>query len=611
MGSGRYIRRCYAQAAARRREDNDAGQQQGGADAPDGAGPRKLGLSPADSRTEDLRGNSELVEWSPKALAPARNDINQPVEKTNHVPISRADNDQLQTSAPSGIAPRVRSQDSGVPIAPEDSTPSAAEACKPTSVEREPMWEHQDFEGLQESMSSDAVEEGSMSNDHSSDLVEELDRTTPNELVSYRHVEHFRESAEWGERVQADPVARSTPKPIHIMGLDTRGKYIAQSLVTSGTPVTLLMHRPLLIQDWHDNGETIRLLREGKVHATSGFRIESSASREDYSQEDPDKPVFKRFGKTLEHTAEPPDTIIDTLIVASHAAFTIPSLSRIAHRLRPSSSICFCGDGLGIIEKVNYAVFPDPDERPTYLMANLSHKLEKGRDFFDVVETETGTMFITKLPQISAKTSQEREFKIQRHNFSWSPNAKYLMGALLHAPELNTLALGHKSFHRRQLMRIAMHALIDPVSVAFEVKSEELLYNYKISQYMKMLLKEISLVIRSLPEVQSLPNIDREFSVEKLEVRANHILRGLGDTYTDFCLEVKAGRHKTGLEFYTGYLLNRAWRLGIECPVMRALELQVEGKQQYYSRLARDYIPFDQTAKRNRPPIVEDDDGKV
>lgn len=601
------------------REETDASQKEGGVDVSEENGLTKPGLSPADSRTEDLRGNSELVEWLPKALAPSKpeqNDAKRSMEKekpstTKYVSISGAGNDKLQSISPSGTAPKVRSQGPGLPTTPKDNTQAAAEAHKQNLTERETEWLHQDMEDLPESMNLDAAEESFTSKDRSSDLIQKSDLTTPDGLGSYRVFEGLRETAEWRETTQVDPVVDSTPRPIHIMGLNTYGRYIAQSLAANGTPVTLLMHRPLLIQDWHDEGKSIKLLRDGRIHVTSGYQVESSASREDYRQKDPDNPVFKRFGKNLEHTAEPPETIIDTLIVTSHAAFTIPSLSRIAHRLRPSSSICFCVDGLGIIEKVNHAIFPDPDERPTYLMANMSHKLEAGRGSFDVVETEMGSMFITKPPRILGKKSKEREFMVRRQDFSWSPTAKNLVGVLLQTPELNTQPLGHKSFLRRQLMRLAMHALIDPVSVAFELKGDELLYNYRISQYMRMILKEISLVIRSLPELRSIPNIEKDFSVEKLEVRANHILQGLGDTYTDFCLEVKAGRRKTGLEFCTGYLLKRAWRLGIECPAMRALELQVEGKQQHYSRLARDYIPFDQTAKQNRPPIGEDDDGKV
>jgi len=160
-------------------------------------------------------------------------------------------------------------------------------------------------------------------------------------------------------------------------------------------------------------------------------------------------------------------------------------------------------------------------------------------------------------------------------------------------------------------MRIAMHAAIDPISVVFEVKSEELLYNYKISQYMKMVLEEISHVILSLPEINTIRNKERDFSVKKLQIRANHILRRQGDKYTDFCLSVRTGQRKTGLEMYMGYLLKRADELGIKCPVLQALMLQVEGKQQYYSRLERGYIPFEQTAKRERTPFDEVDDGKV
>src|SRR5438874_1470778 len=64
--------------------------------------------------------------------------------------------------------------------------------------------------------------------------------------------------------IEREPVS----KTIHILGLGAVGKYIAHNL--AGQPdaplVTLLMHRPLLMQQWHDEGAAIRLLKNGKIY---------------------------------------------------------------------------------------------------------------------------------------------------------------------------------------------------------------------------------------------------------------------------------------------------------------------------------------------------------
>jgi 2-dehydropantoate 2-reductase len=396
-----------------------------------------------------------------------------------------------------------------------------------------------------------------------------------------------RKFAKQREMLDAGVSSTEEPARVHIMGLTDTGKYIAQALANNGIPVTILMHRPMIMQDWHDEGQTMSVLRGKEITDVSGFHIESSAGfqRTHYDQR------FVGFGDHLEHTSEPPETVIDTLIVATDPGVTVGAMRRIRNRLRSTSSICFVQDGLGIVQKVSQALFPDPLERPSYILANMSHKLGHAGQF-SVQEVKPGMLTCTKLPRFSATTLEDGGPPIRRLDYSWSPSAKRLVQCLLVVPEFDTSTLKHINFHKKQLHQLVASAIIGPMSVIFECTNDQLLYNHKIWKYMMIVLTELSHIVRSLPELQDTPNIQKIFSVDRLQKEIIGKIAKSGKTQSHMLRAVRNG-NRTDIEFTLGYLLNRAHELGIECPVTYALMLQVEGKQQYHNRRVRGYIPWE------------------
>jgi 2-dehydropantoate 2-reductase len=376
---------------------------------------------------------------------------------------------------------------------------------------------------------------------------------------------------------------------IHILGLGTAGKYIAHSFASLpyGPPVTLLMHRPFIMQQWHDEGAAIRVLINGEFHVQTGFHIESSAK---FQRQDP-RERFPAFGPNLEHSAEPPSSVIDTLIVTTDAQTTIPALSSIRHRLRKSTTICFIQDGLGIIEKINKTIFPDSHERPTYILGRMSHNLASTDRHFTIVEKKIGEISCTKLPQVAETKDGYSSPKISQKDFSWSPQAKHLLRSLLRAPNLNTKSLGHKSFLVTQLEKLVVGAVIGPLSVAYDCSNDKLLYNYNVSQTMMFLLQEISHIIQSFPELATINNVPKLFNAERLEGIVVSCIRTTGKNLSPMLQEVRAGK-KTDIDFYNGYLIMRAKELGISCPHNDMLLHLVKGKQAIKSREKNLYIPF-------------------
>lgn len=406
------------------------------------------------------------------------------------------------------------------------------------------------------------------------DREEKLEKHPEEELS--KHLELSKEKVEFN-------------RTIHVLGLGTAGKYIAHSLASTphGPPVTLLMHRPLVMQQWHDEGAAIRILKNGEFHVQTGFHIESSANfRREHSEQ-----RFPGFGPNLEHTAEPPSSVIDTLIVTTNPNTTLAAISSIRHRLRKSTTICFIQDGLGILEQINQTIFPDPNERPTYVLGRMTHQLASTERHFTIVRKKSGTIYCSKLAQVVETKDGDLGPIIKREDFSWSPQAQHLVGTLVRAHGLNGKSFGHKSFFRSQLEKVVLGATIGPLSVAFDCSNDQLLYNYNVSRIMRLLLQEISQIIRALPELQTIHSIEKTFGVKKLEARVISSIEQTGKNVSSMLQDVRDGK-KTDIDFYNGYLVHRAMELGIDCPKNQMLLHLVKGRQAIKNRMKNLYIPF-------------------
>ncbi|CCU82001.1 2-dehydropantoate 2-reductase [Blumeria hordei DH14] len=375
---------------------------------------------------------------------------------------------------------------------------------------------------------------------------------------------------------------------IHILGMGPAGQFIAHSIarLEHAPPVVLLMHRPLQIQLWHDEGAAIRIYRGGKIFSESNFHVESSAN---FRRTSPEQ-NFVGFGENLQHTSEPPNYAIDTLIVATPASATVSALLSVQHRIRPTTTICLIQDGMGMIHKINRIVFPDAEKRPIYVLGYMRHDLGPTDNFFSHFERSPSKLYCSKMPRISL-TEPQNGATIERVDFSWSPQARHLVGTLLRTPELNTAALGHKDFHKRQLSRLVVSAVIEPLAVAFDCVNGQLLENFGVANIMRGLIQEISVLIPVLPELRNIKNVQRDFSPERLEKKILNRIQKSDVMVSSMLAAIRQGK-KADIDFFTGYLLERARELNIPCPVNQVMYHLVKAKQTMKLRESQNDIPY-------------------
>lgn len=144
-----------------------------------------------------------------------------------------------------------------------------------------------------------------------------------------------------------------------IGGVGSVGKLIAHSLRDLPEPpaVTHLVHSEQLLQAWEKSKKIITLQKDGKEMVSSGYDMEVMP---EYRE---GKPGDGSFSK------EP----IANLLVITKAAFTVPNLIRVAHRLKPDSTVCFLQNGMGIVDEVKEKIFPDEKTRPNLMQGIITH----------------------------------------------------------------------------------------------------------------------------------------------------------------------------------------------------------------------------------------------
>lgn len=117
---------------------------------------------------------------------------------------------------------------------------------------------------------------------------------------------------------------------VHILGVGNLGKFVAHSLAKDmACPVTLLFHREGLKEEWESEGSQITCIADGVAETTTDFGIEVLP---------PNIPA-----KQPEHNQH----MIKNLVVTTKAYNIVSALSRIHHRLDPSSNILLLHNGMG------------------------------------------------------------------------------------------------------------------------------------------------------------------------------------------------------------------------------------------------------------------------
>ena len=383
------------------------------------------------------------------------------------------------------------------------------------------------------------------------------------------------------------------PKPedlrrVHILGAGNTGRFVAHSIagIPDRPPITMIFRSARMLRKWTKCGQSIEVVTDGYGETRYNFDTEVLPPADTLfplvSTEprliDPSSSINEQSGSTAPaeqlSSASTSSEPIHQLIVSVKAPFVVRALSRVAHRLSRDSTILFFYDGMGLLEEVDKNVFPDESTRPTYVNGLISHHLESpASNSFAVIHAGMGTIALGISPRHSMLESWSKADGI-----SWSsPSARYLIRTLTRTPVLAAVGFSPTEMIQLQIEKLAVKAVIFPLTVVFDCCNGELLHNMSVTRVKRLLLAEISLVARSLPELQGVPNVTLRFSPERLESLVVNVCIDTSANISPMLKLVKAAK-LTDIEYLSGYIVRRGEGIGIKCLLNYMILHMVKGK---------------------------------
>lgn len=446
--------------------------------------------------------------------------------------------------------------------------------------------------------------------------------------------EPFREPFSSQESRSPADFYRANPvldRRIHVMGVGNVGSFIAHALrgLPNAPPVTLIFARWEKLNEWKESSQRLSLITDDDVEVRDGYDAEIAIPRIRYHK----KEVGLNTASAVQaegapghvatqilsgESAEP----ISSLIICSKAPFVLQGISSIRHRLREDSVILFMQNGMGIVEEVNREIYPDAATRPYYMLGINSHGLNNAsNERFTTTHAGFGTISLGIVPherERNAESPYEPKTRFSSKKDSvptptsrptnpaelnskypapsnaatrWTPNQRYLLRTLLRTPVLSAAAFSPPDLLQLQLEKLAVNCIVNPLTVLLDARNGALLYNYALTRTMRLLLAEISLVIRSLPELQYIPNVSQRFDPGRLETVVVGVANKTKDNISSMLADAQAGKI-TEIDYINGWIVQRGEELGIRCLTNYMLMQIVKGKAAMIAREVGEGVPL-------------------
>ena len=391
------------------------------------------------------------------------------------------------------------------------------------------------------------------------------------ESVSYRPPKITEQDASdtSSNQFQEDPQTsnRKDSERIYIQGLGHYGTLVAHAIagLPHRPPITLLLHTATFHQ-WERNDRCTEVLYNKTGEKRRDYEIE--LLRPDWSTEEavlPDAPNYQGDGTE--------SNIILQLILSVRPQYTLFALSEVAHRLTHDSTVLFLQNGMGMVDEVNEKIFPDEKTRPTYVVASISHQVDsRPPNPFSVNHTGMGTTALGILPRRSM-----HRFRTVGGLDKVAFSARHLLRTLTRIPELAAVGFIPTDMLQWQLEQLAIAAIIGPLTTLVNCRRGEIFDVVHLIRTTRLLLSEISLVIRSLPELQGIANVTKRFSPDRLEALIRNICDRSPNEITTMLQDVRDGR-LTSIEYLNGYIVRRGEELGLRCTMNYLLIQMIHGK---------------------------------
>lgn len=412
----------------------------------------------------------------------------------------------------------------------------------------------------------------------------------------------------------------------HILGMGPIGQLVAHHLRRNLSPkhdITLMFKRPRFAEQMRQY--PLQLEFEGSLSSASGFSTESTSRgsslelhknalkvmrkekkrmdlelQQDHTQSS--QPSADYGVASMSRSSETFQAIknelrrenrvegIEVLFVTCKAHSVIPAVKQVRHRLSPKSTVVLLHNGnLASYEALLQQVFPNPDERPHFILASNTHGAWLKSPPFLVVHAGVGELRFAIVPdgkrnfEESFWSSSHRKPQLQindiamRHNDREIDRYGSLRDTVSVLQKLTGLRPRWETYSNIQLLlrqKLVVNCVINPLTALIGCTNGELLKNDAARRMAYRICKEAAEVFRKEAIASAGPNT----SLSDVTVPFELTLRGLlnecervatvtSSNTSSMLMDIRAGKADTEIRWLTGYLLTLGSRYGVEVPV--------------------------------------------
>lgn len=356
-------------------------------------------------------------------------------------------------------------------------------------------------------------------------------------------------------------------KKVHILGATTLGKLIAHSLgaIPDKPQISVITHAAPIVRLWERSHRVLELSRNGLVVGHTPYSFEFVPPVHKASVED----SIAESNQSSRNSEPRDDSPIDHLIVATRTQATYFALSSIKDRLTPQSTILFLENGLSLMQEANELIFPEVHHRPNYILGISSHKVSYGGGLFKIAHEKVGSIHLGAVPTHPGHGTEDADASID----DFPTSSRYLLQTLTRCPYLEASAFKYQKFLCLQLEKHAVNAVMGSIAAILNCPNGELLHNHGVTRVIGLLFSEISHVIRTMPEMQGVPNLDKRFAPEKLQTILVNVAHRTATAVEFPVRDVWKGR-PTDINYTVGYFVKKGEEQNLKC-VMNYLVMQL------------------------------------
>lgn len=337
---------------------------------------------------------------------------------------------------------------------------------------------------------------------------------------------------------------------IDIIGFSSHAKFLAHALSAGQglPPIGIYAHHKSIMTRWGLENRSMSL------YDPRGGLVSSHAIRCPHLIYD-----YRRY----RYLQNPKDAdFFDNLIIDTTYAAVIPSLAALRNRIDRRTTICLIHTGLGLMEKINETFFPDPLERPNFVLAHSTHKLSKHSFYkYAIKQKNVGQLHLHGVPKsagpIVDKSSPAYEGMVQY---------QYFLKMLATSENLGVVGLPWVRFMTNKMPGMVFSSLADTISVILGCRYNALHPNPHAMVMWNNMLDEILEIISGFPELQGEGYLKHRLAYFKTSTFKRKLKTHLitqGTNISPWVKRVRMGGEPP-IDYFNGYFIQRAKELGLD-----------------------------------------------